>query len=103
METAVTPEPAAKRTEDDDGADPEAATKEEPPAKTAPPRSRRPGDVPNVAAGNSFDLDNATTLARERKLGKRKFVESWFIRRDASVCNTNPGPLLDVYGDMCDT
>ncbi|EEC04296.1 hypothetical protein IscW_ISCW002147 [Ixodes scapularis] len=51
METAVTPEPAAKRTRDDDGADPEAAIKEEPPAKTAPRRFRRPGAVRNVAAG----------------------------------------------------
>ncbi|KAM7293344.1 uncharacterized protein ISCGN_026474 [Ixodes scapularis] len=51
METAVTPEPAAKRTRDDNGADPEAAIKEEPPAKTAPTRLRRPGAVPNVAAG----------------------------------------------------
>ncbi|CAN7947252.1 unnamed protein product, partial [Ixodes pacificus] len=38
--------------------------------------------------GHSFDLDNATTLAREQRWGQRKFVESWFIRRDASVCNT---------------
>ncbi|CAN7976378.1 unnamed protein product, partial [Ixodes persulcatus] len=51
METAGTPEPAAKRTRDDDTADPESATKEEPPAKTAPTRLRRPGAVPNVAAG----------------------------------------------------
>lgn len=51
METAVTPEPAAKRTRDDSGADPEAAIKEEPRAKSAPTRLRRPGAVPNVAAG----------------------------------------------------
>ncbi|CAN8000186.1 unnamed protein product, partial [Ixodes hexagonus] len=38
METAVTPETAAKRTREDDAADPEAATREEPPAKTAPTR-----------------------------------------------------------------
>ncbi|CAN7976674.1 unnamed protein product, partial [Ixodes persulcatus] len=51
LETAVTSEPAAKRTRDDDAADPEAAIKEEPPAKTAPTRFRRFGAVPNVAAG----------------------------------------------------
>ncbi|KAM7312050.1 uncharacterized protein ISCGN_008955 [Ixodes scapularis] len=52
--------------------------------------------------GHSFDLDNATTLAREQRWGQRKLVESWFIRRDSSVCNTNRGPLPDVYGDVCD-
>ncbi|CAN7976671.1 unnamed protein product [Ixodes persulcatus] len=52
METAVTPEePATKRTRDDDSADPEAAIKEQPPAKTAPTRLRRTGAVLNVAAG----------------------------------------------------
>ncbi|KAM7290626.1 hypothetical protein ISCGN_027242 [Ixodes scapularis] len=52
--------------------------------------------------GHTFDLDNATTLAREQRWGQRKFVESWCIRRDSSVCNTNRGPLPDVYGDVCD-
>ncbi|CAN7978390.1 unnamed protein product, partial [Ixodes persulcatus] len=51
MEMAVTPEPAAKRTRGDNAADPEAAIKEEPNAKTASTRLRRPGAVPNIAAG----------------------------------------------------
>ncbi|CAN7995283.1 unnamed protein product, partial [Ixodes pacificus] len=38
--------------------------------------------------GHSFDLDNATTLAREQRWRQRKVVESWFVRRNASVCNT---------------
>lgn len=43
METAVTLEVATKWTRDDHGADAKAATKEEPPAKTAPIRWSRPG------------------------------------------------------------
>ncbi|KAG0444288.1 hypothetical protein HPB47_013962 [Ixodes persulcatus] len=48
METAVTPEPAAKRTRDVDGADPVAATKREPPAKTVPQWRRRAPVRPNI-------------------------------------------------------
>ncbi|KAM7297304.1 uncharacterized protein ISCGN_022457 [Ixodes scapularis] len=43
IETAVTLEVATKRTRDDHGADAKVATKEEPPAKTAPIRWSRPG------------------------------------------------------------
>ncbi|KAM7281533.1 uncharacterized protein ISCGN_005876 [Ixodes scapularis] len=48
METAVTPELATKRTRDVDGADPAAATKEEPPAKTVPLWRRRAPVRPNI-------------------------------------------------------
>ena len=50
--------------------------------------------------GHSFDFENASTLAREQRWGPRRFVESWFIRSDSSACNSNRGPLPEVYADL---
>lgn len=53
-----------------------------------------------LTKGHMFNFDNVATLAREHRWGPRKFVESWFIRRNQSACNSNCGPLPDVYGSI---
>lgn len=53
-----------------------------------------------LTKGHVFDFDNVTTLAREQRWGPRKFIESWFIRHNQNACNSNRGPLPDVYGKI---
>ncbi|XP_064478913.1 uncharacterized protein LOC135392149 [Ornithodoros turicata] len=49
---------------------------------------------------HSFDYANAVTLAREQRWGPRKLLESWHLRGEPSVCNTNRGPLPEVFADL---
>lgn len=50
--------------------------------------------------GLTFNFSKVTMLARGRRWGQRKLLESWFIHADPILVKTIRGPLSEIFVDL---